>query len=172
MQSRRDVQKKQNRINGMKVFRRVIFTILGIILVLWISFAIANHPRSQERHEAYSMAKRYAHVNHPNGFYVYNREKTYYTVTGKNQHGKQVLVMIPEKGGNISVINQAKGIDSQEALNKVRTREQPRRILRLAPGYFNNKVVWEVTYVNKKGALCYDLINFKTGQLVQQIDNL
>lgn len=172
MQSRRDVQRKQNRINGIKVFRRVILTILGIILILWISFAIANHPRNQARHEAYAMAKKYAHVNQPNGFYVYNREKTYYTVTGKNQHGRQVLVMIPEKGGNISVINQSKGINSQQAINKVKANDQPRRILRIAPGYFNNKVVWEVTYVNKKGALCYDLINFKTGQFVQQIDNL
>lgn len=172
MQSRRDVQRKQNHINGIKIFRRVILTILAVILVLWISFAIANHPRSQAQHEAYAMAKKYAHVNNPNGFYVYNREKTYYTVTGKNRHGQQVLVMIPEKGGNISVIKQSKGITSQQALSTVRNKENPRRILRSAPGYFNSKVVWEVTYINKKGALCYDLINFKTGQFVQQIDNL
>lgn len=40
------------------------------------------------------------------------------------------------------------------------------------PGIFNDKVVWEVTYLNSKGNLCYDLINFKTGSYVQQINNL
>ncbi|WP_251546368.1 cell wall elongation regulator TseB-like domain-containing protein [Limosilactobacillus caecicola] len=172
MQSRRDVQRKQNRINGMKIFRRVVITILVLILVLWISFAIANHPRSQARREAYSMAKKYAHVDHPSGFYVYNRESTYYTVAGKNQQGKQVLVVIPEKGGNIHIIKQSAGISSQQAISKVRQNERPKRILRTALGYFNSKAVWEVTYINKKGALCYDLINFKTGQFIQQIDNL
>lgn len=172
MQSRRDVQRKQNRVNGMKVFRRVVLTILGIVLVLWVSFLIANHPRSQARRQAYSMAEKYAHVDHPTGFYVYNREKTYYTVSGKNQHGQQVLVMISQKGGNINVIKQSKGINNQQAVQTVRAKENPRKILRTAPGYFNDKLVWEVTYMNKKGALCYDLINFKTGQFVQQIDNL
>lgn len=172
MQSRRDVQKKQNRINGMRIFRRIVLTILVLILVCWISFAIANHPRSQARHEAYSMAKKYAQVDHPTGFYVYNRDRTYYTVTGKNQHHKQVLVMIPAKGGHITVINQAKGINQQQAVAKVRSSERPRKVLRSAPGYFNNKVVWEVTYINSKGALCYDLINFHTGKFVQKINNL
>ena len=60
MQSRRDVQKKQNRINGMRLFRRIVLTILGLILVCWISFAIANHPRSQARHHAYPLASKYA----------------------------------------------------------------------------------------------------------------
>lgn len=172
MQSRRDVQRKQNRINGLKVLRRTLLTILAIILILWISFAIANHPRQEQRREAISMARKYAHVNHVNGFYVYNREKTYYTVTGKNRHNQQVLVMIPQKGGNITVIKQSHGITNQQARQVVKSQEKPRKILRSAPGYFNDKIVWEVTYVNQKGALCYDLINFKTGKFVQQIDNL
>lgn len=172
MQSRPDVQKKQNRINGMRLFRRIVLTILGLILVCWISFAIANHPRSQARHEAYALARKYAKVDQPTGFYVYNREKTYYTVTGKNQHRRQVLVIIPAKGGHITVVNQAKGLNSQQAIAKVKANERPRRILRTAPGYFNNKVVWEVTYVNSKGALCYDLINFHNGKFVQKINNL
>ncbi|WP_295728139.1 DUF5590 domain-containing protein [uncultured Limosilactobacillus sp.] len=172
MQSRRDVQKKQNRINGMRVFRRIVLTILVLILVCWISFAIANHPRRQARHEAYSMAKQYAHVDHPTGFYVYNRDRTYYTVAGKNQHNKQVLVIIPDKGGHITIINQSKGINRQQAVARVSSSERPRRIIRTAPGYFNDRIVWEVTYINSKGALCYDLINFHTGKFVQKINNL
>ena len=75
MQSRRDVQKKQNRINGMRLFRRIVLTILGLILVCWISFAIANHPRRQARHEAYALARKYAKVDQPTGFYVYRSEE-------------------------------------------------------------------------------------------------
>lgn len=172
MQSRRDVQRKQNRVNGLKVLRRVLLLILAIILILWISFAIANHPRREQQREAVTMARKYAHVDHVNGFYVYNREKTYYTVTGKNRHNQQVLVMIPQKGGNITVLKQSHGISNQQARQTVMSQEKPRKILRSAPGWFNDKVVWEVTYVNRQGALCYDLINFKTGKFVQRIDNL
>lgn len=172
MQSRRDVQRKQNRMNGLRVFKRVLLTLLAILLILWISYLIANHPRSAARRQAISMAEKYGHLSSPNSFYVFNREKTYYTVGGKNRQGKQILVIIPQKGGNISIIKQSSGITNQQAINLVKTKNNPRKILRTAPGIFNNKVVWEVTYINKKGSLCYDLINFKTGKFVQQIDNL
>ena len=53
-----------------------------------------------------------------------------------------------------------------------KSNRNPREILKVAPGVFNDKAVWEVTYRNQKGNLCYDLINFKTGQYVQNINNL
>lgn len=172
MESRRDVQRKQSHVTGLKILRRTLLTILVIILVLWVSYAIANHPKAQAQREATSIAKKYGHLRSTNGFYIFNREKTYYTVTGKNQKGQQMLVMVPKSGGNVRLIKQSKGITSQQARQKVQNYGRTKKVLRVAPGIFNDKVVWEVTYINKKGALCYDLLNFRNGNYVQQIDNL
>ena len=64
------------------------------------------------------------------------------------------------------------GITAARARAMTKSNRNPREILKVAPGIFNDKTVWEVTYRNQKGNLCYDLINFKTGQYVQNINNL
>ena len=79
---------------------------------------------------------------------------------------------MPQKNGSVRIVKQSKGLTKQQALAQVKSNEHPKKVLKAVPGIFNDKVVWEVTYLNQKGNLCYDLINFKTGSFVQQINNL
>ena len=81
-------------------------------------------------------------------------------------------MVVSQHGGNVRVLKQSSGLTAQQVIQQVRQDHHPQKVLKAAPGVFNDKVVWEVTYRNQKGQLCYDLINFKTGKVVQTINNL
>lgn len=172
MQSRREVQREQSRGSSLRMIRNIIIAILVILLVGWSVYAVGNQPRAAARRQTVSMAEKYAHLKDPGKFYIFNRESTYYTITGKNKEGQSILVIVPQHGGNIRVVKQQAGISEAQVRTMTKTSRHPSKILKIVPGVFNDKVVWEVTYLNKKGSLCYDLVNFKTGRYVQNINNL
>ena len=172
MQSRREVQRERSRGTSKRMIRDLLILIILIFLVGWSIYAVGNHPKAEAERQATTIAKRYANLKTRTDFYTYNRENTYYTVAGKNNKGQRILVIVPQKNGSVRVVKQSTGLTEQQALAQVKSNEHPKRVLKAVPGIFNDKVVWEVTYLNSKGNLCYDLINFKTGSYVQQIDNL
>lgn len=172
MQSRREVQRERSRGASKRVIRDLLILIILIFLVVWSIYAVGNHPKAEAERQATTIAKRYANLKTRTGFYIYNRENTYYTVAGKNNKGQRILVIVPQKNGSVRVVKQSTGLTEQQALAQVKSNEHPKKVLKAVPGIFNDKVVWEVTYLNSKGNLCYDLINFKTGSYVQQINNL
>ena len=172
MQSRREVQRDRSRGTSKRMIRDLLILIILIFLVGWSIYAVGNHPKAEAERQATTIAKRYANLKTRTDFYIYNRENTYYTVAGKNNKGQRILVIVPQKNGSVRVVKQSTGLTEQQALAQVKSNEHPKRVLKAVPGIFNDKVVWEVTYLNSKGNLCYDLINFKTGSYVQQINNL
>lgn len=172
MQSRREVQRERSRGTSKRMIRDLLILIILIFLVGWSIYAVGNHPKAEAERQATTIAKRYANLKTRTDFYIYNRENTYYTVAGKNNKGQRILVIVPQKNGSVRVVKQSTGLTEQQALTQVKSNEHPKRVLKAVPGIFNDKVVWEVTYLNSKGNLCYDLINFKTGSYVQQINNL
>lgn len=172
MQSRREVQRERSRGTSKRMIRDLLILIILIFLVGWSIYAVGNHPKAEAERQATTIAKRYANLKTHTDFYIYNRENTYYTVAGKNNKGQRILVIVPQKNGSVRVVKQSTGLTEQQALAQVKSNEHPKRVLKAVPGIFNDKVVWEVTYLNSKGNLCYDLINFKTGSYVQQINNL
>ena len=172
MQSRREVQRERSRGTSKRMIRDLLILIILIFLVGWSIYAVGNHPKAEAERQATTIAKRYANLKTRTDFYIYNRENTYYTVPGKNNKGQRILVIVPQKNGSVRVVKQSTGLTEQQALAQVKSNEHPKRVLKAVPGIFNDKVVWEVTYLNSKGNLCYDLINFKTGSYVQQINNL
>ena len=172
MQSRREVQRERSRGTSKRMIRDLLILIILIFLVGWSIYAVGNHPKAEAERQATTIAKRYANLKTRTDFYIYNRENTYYTVAGKNNKGQRILVIVPQKNGSVRVVKQSTGLTEQQALAQVKSNEHPKRVLKAVPGIFNDKVVWEVTYLNSKGNLCYDLINFKTDSYVQQINNL
>lgn len=172
MQSRREVQRERSRGTSKRMIRDLLILIILIFLVGWSIYAVGNHPKAEAERQATTIAKRYANLKTRTDFYIYNRENTYYTVAGKNNKGQRILVIVPQKNGSVRVVKQSTGLTEQQALAQAKSNEHPKRVLKAVPGIFNDKVVWEVTYLNSKGNLCYDLINFKTGSYVQQINNL
>ena len=154
MQSRREVQRERSRGTSKRMIRDLLILIILIFLVGWSIYAVGNHPKAEAERQATTIAKRYANLKTRTDFYIYNRENTYYTVAGKNNKGQRILVIVPQKNGSVRVVKQSTGLTEQQALAQVKSNEHPKRVLKAVPGIFNDKVVWEVTYLNSKGNLC------------------
>lgn len=172
MQSRRELQQSKKSRSFSKSVTNTLIVILILLAIGVTFFFISNQPRAAARRQAVSIAKKYAKLKDPGQFYIYNRESTYYTIVGKNNKNQNILVIVPQHSGDIRVLKQSSGLTAKEAMAVVKKSKKPSKILKAAPGVFNNKVVWEVTYQNSKGNLCYDLINFKSGKIIQEINNL
>ncbi len=92
MPSRNNKQRRSHPI------RLTIIIIILIFLFGWVVYAVGNHPRNESRSQAVSLAKKYANLKHPGDFYIYNREHTYYTITGENQKNQKNLSCDCAKG--------------------------------------------------------------------------
>lgn len=172
MQSRREIQRENKQHSAGKILKRLLYIIIAVILVAVIGYFFANQPRANARRQTVNIAEKYAHLHSPGQFYIYNRESTYYTISGQNNRNQPILVIVPQHGGDVRVLKQSAGLTANRVEQMTQQRRSPKKILKVAPGVFNDKVVWEVTYRNHKNQLCYDLINFKTGKYVQEINNL
>lgn len=172
MQSRREVQRRQSHGSRVRFWRNLIVIVITLVVVVLVIFGISNHPRASAKSQAIRLARQYGGLRSTDAFYIYNRDQTYYSVSGKNGQGQNIIVIVPQKGGSLRVEKTANGLSAADVRQKTRLNKHPAKILKVAPGVFNNHVVWEVTYRNHQGQLCYDLINFKTGKYISQINNI
>lgn len=146
----------------------VIFTLYGV----WYYYHQTQLPLTVAKKEAYALADKYGQLKTHTAFYWYNRQQTYFTVAGKNKQGQKVYVLIAKKGGKINIYSQNKGLSAGSAKAYVQSRYHPKKILKVALGLHKKQAVWEVSYLNRKNQLCYDLIAFKDGHVVKSIQNL
>lgn len=127
MQSRREIQRQNSENRSLKFIRNLLLIILLVFLFGWSLYVLGNHPRAVAKRQAVQIAKKYAGLKKENAFYIYNREKTYYTVAGTNNKNQHILVIVPQKGGRVRVVKQSKGITKNQALTRVWQREKPKR---------------------------------------------
>ncbi len=95
--------------------------------------------------QATQLAQQYAGLKEETAFYHYNRNHTYYTVAGTNDKKQKIYAIVAQNG---------------------------KKINHTALGMHKNKPVWEISYLNSYGNLCYDLLDFKTGKVVKTIQNI
>lgn len=147
-------------------------SIIIIIFGLFAVYSYVQRPKNQAQKEAYALAKKYARVDQPETFYWFNRDKTYFTVAGKNRAGQKVYVIISKNGAKINIYAQNKGYNQTEVTKLVKQSRHPKKITNVTLGMYKGKPTWEVTYRNQSNKLCYDLIAFKTGDVLKTIQNI
>ena len=154
--------------------RMIILSIILLILVIiWAIYMIAQAPYREAKNEAVQMAEKYAKVSNVDNFYIYNRNSTYYTVEGKNNDNQNVYVVIPKKGNRVNIYQTNKGITLKKAEKVVTDKYTPKKIEKTVFGMKDGKTpIWEVTYQNKNGELCFAQVGFKSGKVLQNIANL
>ncbi|MCH5461444.1 DUF5590 domain-containing protein [Lactobacillus sp. LC28-10] len=155
---------------------RVWLTILGIVVVLLlVIFGGIHHatsPVTKAKAQSVQIAKKYAGLKTTNGFYWTNLNQTYYTVAGKNNQNQSVYIIVPQKGGNVRVLQQSNGLTRNQALSRIWSKHNPKKVLSAALSVFNGKPAWVISYMNQKGQLCYETLNFKSGRVLQAIENI
>lgn len=154
---------------GLTISLSVIVVLL--ILALW-GVHHATNPIVKAQTQSYSLAKKYAGLKTESGFYWTNLNKTYYTVAGTNRQNQPVYVIVPQKGGQLRILKQKDGLTRNTVLKRIWSQKNPKKVLQAALGVFNNQPAWYVNYVNQKGKLCYETIAFKSGKVLQSIENI
>lgn len=153
--------------------RRWIWLLVVVIVACgWGFYSSANHDKTVAQTRVTALAKSKANLTTVSNFFIYNQERTYYSVAGVNNKNQQLLVIVPANSNHVTVLKQSSGITSREATQVVQKRHQIRRVLHTALGIYKKAPVWEVAYYNTKGKLNYALVNFKTGKIVEQMNNL
>lgn len=153
---------------------RRLWVVIGLVMLLLIGsglfYASANQPRAVAQDRVTALAKSKAKLTRVSNFFVYHQDQTYYAVAGVDQHGKQVLVLVPDHRNQVTVIDQATGINGRQAIHAVQDRQRIDRVLHTALGKYHHRIVWEVAYLDRHADVNYALVDFKTGKLVQQIN--
>lgn len=158
----------------MRKYKRWLW--VGLLLVVGLAMLMiyrqARLPDTTAEKKAISIAEKYVKLKKPDAFYTYHRQNTYYTVSGQNQEGRGIYVLINKKGNHATVYRQSAGMTKNQALEKTWSTKNPKKVLNINFGLFKKKPVWEVVYRSNKGRLCYLTLDFKTGNTVQLIENI
>lgn len=138
------------------------------ILLLVVSFStlyffeVAGQPFEKAQQEARTLARRYAELTEIEDMTVYNGEKSYYSILGKQSDGREMAVLIPQDGTEILVYALETGI-SQEKAEQVALEQGAATVDRIRFGYAKEQAIWEI-----KSGTSYYLISFETGELVKK----
>lgn len=99
-------------------------------------------------------------------------KETYFSVTGKDDKGEAIAVIIPKAGEKITVLNQKDGVDEQQVRQIIETDYKEKSIQKVSLGMYNDKPTWEVVTKNDDGLLSYYLLSFEKAEEIMVIKNV
>ncbi len=160
----------QQRLNrwllGIVTFLLII--IVGSVMI----FIRSNRPMQQAKREAVQMAEKYADLKMVDQFYWFNREETYFTVTGENSAGDAIIVIVPKSGEKIRVLDQKAGL-TKEQVSQTFEKKHPNLIFEKANlGIYRKQTTWEITAKDEQGAIYYYLLAFDDGKTIKVIKKM
>ncbi|HAT54892.1 MAG TPA: peptidase [Lactobacillus sp.] len=165
----------QRRQHQQRQWSQIILWTVLIVAFIAGSVGIIVHealrPSKTAAEQTVSIARQKG-ISSASDFLTYNRQHTYYSVSGKNAKNQAVYVVVAKQGGKTQVLKRSAGTSKTAILRQVWQKDNPKKVLNIGLGIRKHQPVWEVTYLNQKGNLCYDLLRFKDGTMVQSIQNL
>ncbi len=154
-----------------KILIGVSLVLATLIFCSIIFFVRANRPMSRAKKEAIEIAREHTDLDQVDRFYWYTRENSYFTLVGTDQKDEAIIVIIPQSGDKVTVLNQADGLTEEAALQKVYETENPNKVIKMNLGMHEGQPTWEVVAENEENRLDYYLVDFKTGEIVSSIKN-
>lgn len=156
----------------IKLLLSLMVVLLAIIVAIVIFYVRANQPMVQARKEAIAIAQKSAHLKSADHFYWFTRQKTYFSVTGKDDKGTEVAVIIPKSGEKITVLNQQDGITEAQARSTVAAAQPQDEVIKATLGLYEDRPVWEVMTKNSQKEVTYYLLSFDKGETIKEIQNV
>lgn len=150
------------------------FLIVVIIAVSFFVYIKAMEPVNEAEEIATKIAKEEASITTVHDFSIYNGTNTYYIIQGKASSGKNIIVWIPEeeKNRNIIVREAKRGVSKEEAIGILKEKKSPKEIKSIKLGMENNIPLWEIYYSSADDSISYYYIDFATGRMLKDIENL
>ena len=103
--------------------RRWIWLLVVVVIVAccWEFYSSANHDKTVSQTRVTALAKSKANLTTVSNFFIYNQERTYYSVAGVNNKNQQLLVIVPANSNHVTVLKQSSGITGREAIQVVQS---------------------------------------------------
>lgn len=143
---------------------------LFFLIIVWQAGQLTYHVMS-EKHQweelGIELAKKYTAIVNITKVSLYNGEKSYIIVEGKNPAGIPMIAWFREEG-LFERYEYAKDLVSvQQVKQKVQTDIPQAEILRLLPGMENRKPLWEIVLKDQEGKLGYYYYDMKSGEFIR-----
>lgn len=139
----------------MTLHSQIIIGILTVILAGFIAVGLffwrATSPYSTARSAAIAIATEKTDLKTPTAFDIATTETTDYSLLGKTEQGKEIGVLIPGNGGNLTVVDMSEGVKAETVTGDNTTS--------VVLALYKNKPVWQVN--SRDGFKLYD---FKSGE--------
>ncbi|WP_041556259.1 cell wall elongation regulator TseB-like domain-containing protein [Carnobacterium sp. 17-4] len=147
--------------------------VMSVILVCSITLLlISQDPIKKAEKETIAIAKESAGLVKATDFYWYNRDKTYFSVSGLNESDEEIMVIVAKDGGATTVLNQDEFITEQQAKALTREDKGAVDILEARIGLDGETPIWEISYKQENGRLGYYVLTAKSGKWVSDIENI
>lgn len=131
----------------------ILTVILASYLAVILFFGMALYPFNHTRAQAIEIAKKQAKLTKIEAYGVATTDETSYAVTGRNNSGQEIGVIIPQKSKNLTLVKLDRGISPKELVEKSTTS--------VVLGLYKGKPAWEVnTHTGFK------VCDFKTGKVL------
>ncbi|GEK27709.1 cell wall elongation regulator TseB-like domain-containing protein [Furfurilactobacillus siliginis] len=153
----------------------ILWIVLAVALLVGSGFIVlheALRPAKTAASQTVAIAKQKAGVNDAHGFMTYNRQQSYYAVRGHNKKKHPVYVVVAKSTGHVTTLRQRDGKSKSAILDQVWRTQKPQKVTNIGLGLRHGQPVWEVSYLNQRGNLCYMLLRYKDGSTAQAIQNL
>jgi uncharacterized protein YpmB len=163
-----EIQEKRK----VTILLSLVAGLLVVIVGMVIFYLRANQPMAQAKKEAIAIAEKQANLQNADHFYWFTRKKTYFTVTGKNNQGSEIVVIIPRSGEKVTVLEQKDGLSEAQARETVTKAHPEAEVIKASLGMYDDQPVWEIMTKNSQKELTYYLVSFTKGETVREIKDI
>jgi uncharacterized protein YpmB len=161
-------------VNSMKKWLFFTF-VLFFSFLLWQAFVYfenAMEPKNVLGDKAEAIIKRTYNVEEIQHIESYaGLSKPYQVAEVTTKSNKKVYIWVSIEDNETYIININEGVKKEEALEKVKEKEDPKKIIRVTPGLEGNKnnrsPVWEVVFIDQKDRYTFYYLDFRTGEYLQ-----
>ncbi|MFV0557025.1 MAG: DUF5590 domain-containing protein [Enterococcus sp.] len=164
--------KKRKLTRQDRILIIVAAVLLSIILFSVIFYVRATRPMRQAEAETTAIAKKYADITTVDQFYWFNREKTYFSVTGTTAKGQEAAVIVPKAGEKVTVLDLSEGFTEEEARAQITSSYAQEEVQTAKLGMYDDQPCWEVVTKTSTAELNYYLLDFKSGEEIKKVTNI
>ncbi len=156
--------------------KKWIFISIGMVIVVIVLFSIVYlksvKPLKVAQEKAVAAASKEIDLKKINDIEIYNGEETYYILKGKDKKNNNVIVWVSEKGKNVYVRQEAKGISREQAVSKLLQETNPKEIVSVKLAMLKSRQCWEIYYLSHNNLINYYYVDFETGEWLRKIENM
>ena len=149
----------------------IILFLVGVGIFSKVYFSSMKPVNAAEK-KAVSLAKEKVKLSEVEDFHVYNGTETVHVIEGRNEQDEEIIVWIPEKSKKVFVDKKKNGITKQDAIDRLLTEKNPKKIISVRLGMEKNIPLWEIYYRSQNNLINYYYVHFNTGEWLKKIENL